>query len=373
MDARLVVLGPEFPYAKDGGSPAEAAAKAILESRGNAPRLFRNTLVFLAADKVRLQDLDEAIRKYLAWRSIVDEKNELNLTPFQVRSAEAQLASVNGAVVARLPEAYQWVVVPVQVNPQAAVEWQALRLPSGTDGLAARASKKLKSEELLVTSLAGTRLRMELDRVPLWRNDDVPVRQLEEDFAKYMYLPRVADPAVIRGAVSNGLALLTWEADAFAYADSRDDTAGRYRGLRGGTSINLAEHDPGLVVRPEVARRQIDEDSARPVNPVPGEPSLPRQPGAGPNQPPPSPPSTASPKSRRYFGTVTLDPNRVARDAGRIAEEVIAHLAGLPGARVEVTLEIAAEVANGVPDQVIRIVTENGRTLRFDSQGFEGD
>ena len=264
-------------------------------------------------------------------------------------------------------------MVPVQVKPQAAVEWQALRLPSGTDGLAARASKKLKSEELLVTSLAGTRLRMELDRVPLWRNDDVPVRQLEEDFAKYLYLPRVADPAVIRGAVSNGLALLTWEADAFAYADSRDDGAGRYRGLRGGTSIHLAEHDPGLVVRPEVARRQIDEDSARPVAPLPGDPPIPRQPGAAPNQPQPSPSTPATPKARRYFGTVTLDPNRVARDAGRIAEEVIAHLGALPGANVVVTLEIAAHVPAGVPDQVVRIVTENSRTLRFDAQAFEDE
>ena len=43
-----------------GGSAAEAAAQAILESRGNTPRLYRNTLVFLAADQVRLQDLDEA-------------------------------------------------------------------------------------------------------------------------------------------------------------------------------------------------------------------------------------------------------------------------------------------------------------------------
>jgi hypothetical protein len=59
------------------------------------------------------------------------------------------------------------------------------------------------------------------------------------------------------------------------------------------------------------------------------------------------------------------------RDAGRIAEEVIAHLSGLVGARVTVILEIAAEVSDGVPDQVVRIVTENSRTLKFTSQGFE--
>lgn len=57
-------------------------------SRGNAPRLYRNTLVFLAADKVRLQDLDEATRRYLAWDSILDEKLTLNLDPQQVKQAE---------------------------------------------------------------------------------------------------------------------------------------------------------------------------------------------------------------------------------------------------------------------------------------------
>jgi hypothetical protein len=42
-------------FTKENGSAAENAARAILELRGNTPRLYRNTLVFLAADKVRLQ------------------------------------------------------------------------------------------------------------------------------------------------------------------------------------------------------------------------------------------------------------------------------------------------------------------------------
>ena len=74
LDARLVVLGINHPYSKEPGSAAEAAAKAILESRGSSPRHYRNTLVFLAADKTRLQDLDEAARKFLAWESILTEK-----------------------------------------------------------------------------------------------------------------------------------------------------------------------------------------------------------------------------------------------------------------------------------------------------------
>ncbi|HWG32541.1 MAG TPA: hypothetical protein VN650_00140, partial [Gemmatimonadaceae bacterium] len=62
---------------------------------------------------------------------------------------------------------------------------------------------------------------------------------------------------------------------------------------------------------------------------------------------------------------------RVGRDASRIAEEVIAHLAGLVGADVTVTLDISAEIPGGAPDQVVRTVTENARTLKFNSQGFE--
>jgi GDPmannose 4,6-dehydratase len=90
-----------------------------------------------------------------------------------------------------------------------------------------------------------------------------------------------------------------------------------------------------------------------------------------PPQPPEVPPR--EPKARRYHGGVALDPARVGRDAGRIAEEVIAHLQGLPGARVTVTLEIEADIPDGAPDQVVRTVTENGRTLKFTNQGFEAE
>ena len=73
----------------------------------------------------------------------------------------------------------------------------------------------------------------------------------------------------------------------------------------------------------------------------------------------------------RFHGTVPLDPARVGRDAGRIAEEVIAHLAGQPGAEVSVMLEIDARLPNGASEQTVRAVTENSRTLKFTSHAFE--
>ena len=50
----------------------------------------------------------------------------------------------------------------------------------------------------------------------------------------------------------------------------------------------------------------------------------------------------------------------------------MAHLVGLAGADVTVTLDIEAKLPDGASDQVVRIVTENGRTLKFEpGSGFE--
>jgi hypothetical protein len=257
------------------------------------------------------------------------------------------------------------------------MQWQTFRL-TGQDGLAVRASKKLRSEELFVPSLAGTRLRMELDRVPLWRGNHVAVRQLAEDFARYVYLPRLRDPQVLTSAVQDGLGLLLWRQESFAYADGFDEASSRYRGLRCGQRVDVF-HDTGdgLLVRPEVAVTQQEADAAS-VKPVAGgDPGFPGPNGGG-GPAGPSPPTggsgpspAAAVKPHRYYGTVTLDASRVGRDAGRIADEVIAHLTGLVGSDVTVTLEIEANIPSGVPDNVVRTVTENSRTLNFKIHGFE--
>ena len=206
--------------------------------------------------------------------------------------------------------------------------------------------------------------------MPLWRGDHVDIKQLVEDFARYLYLPRLKDSSVLLGAIRDGIALLTWEHDAFAFADSFDDGAGRYRGLRAGQLVSLTDDDaPGVLVKPEVARKQLDAESVTSgvVETTPaGEGTVP---GADPTGTPDETPESVAPK--RFHGTVSLDPTRVGRDASRIADEVIGHLSGLVGAEVKVTLDVEAEIPSGAPDHVVRTVTENSRTLKFTNHGFE--
>jgi hypothetical protein len=126
-------------------------------------------------------------------------------------------------------------------------------------------------------------------------------------------------------------------------------------------------------VKPSVAGAQIDAEipptpQPAPVRPGPGGTPGERQPEVleDPASPPASPPPL-----RRFHGSVRLDSARVGRDAARIADEVISHLVAQMGAEVTVTLEIVATLPGGATDQLVRTVTENGRTLKFDSQGFE--
>jgi hypothetical protein len=255
------------------------------------------------------------------------------------------------------------------------VTWKPLRL-SGGDALAVRASKKLRSDESLVTSLGATILRKHLDEVPLWRGDHVAIRQLAEDFARYLYLPRLRDQQVLLSAIRDGLSLLMWHRDSFAFADSFDADVGRYRGLRGGQPAGGSlEHADALLVKPDVAKRQLDAEAAPapaaggaagvPPNGSSGDPGH-GEVRDGERGAPPTPVLLT-----RFHGSVDINATRVSRDVGIISTEIITHLTGLVGAKVRITLDIEAEVPAGVPPNVVRIVTENAKTLKFGSHGFE--
>ena len=233
-----------------------------------------------------------------------------------------------------MPETYQWVLTPGQKDPRSPVQWQASRL-SGSDPLAVRAARKLRTDELLVGKLGTILVRRALDEIPLWRGDHVPVRTLVDDFAQQIYLQRLDGPAVLADALRSGVGSLTWQLDTSAYAESFDEAAGRYLGLQAGQLVDISPDDPGLIVKPDVAERQRkaevkeseDDDSDQTDTDDNGDDTGNRK-------------EERLPKlHRRYHGTVTVDPTRVGRDASQIAQEVVAHLAGLTNADITITIE----------------------------------
>lgn len=155
--------------------------------------------------------------------------------------------------------------------------------------------------------------------------------------------------------------------DTFAYAERYDKERDRYIGLRvtgGGSAIIDTQ---SVIVRTEVALAQLAADAEAEKR---GREKKPEEDGEGgrePEKPKPEVPKIA----RRYAASLTLDADRPSRDMGKVAEEVIAHLSALPKAKLSITVEIVADVPDGVPEDIQRIVLENGSALKFKSQGFD--
>ena len=361
-EACLVVLSPDSPYVSTDENAAKVKSLEILESRGTSPRLLRNSLVFLAADSARLQELDEALRRFLAWQSILNDVEVLNLDPNQVRQVKTLLKDADVAVVSRIPETYQWLLVPEQETASSPINLNSIRLRT-SGSLAERTARRLLQEEMLVADLGPTVLRHHMDNVPLWRGDHVEVRQLVSDFAQYLYLPRVKNPDVVLRAIVDGLGLLTWETETFAFADNFDEDGNRYRGLREQAAVQLNQDSGGLLVKPTVARHQFDQSDGHEEQSIKPKPVSPDDVPTADDLP------TEMPS--RYHARATLQNTKIGLHASQIAEEVVAHLDGLVGSEVVVTLEIEALVSDGVPEHIQRTVSENSTSLKFDYHAFE--
>ena len=369
--ARLVILSPTTGHqTRAKNSAALTTASEILEKRGDIPRVYRNVLIFVASDTGEWDSLERETRRYLAWDSIVQEVEALNLDANQRREAVRGKEQSNDTVGIRLNEAYSWLLVPTQEGTDPIV-WEETRIPGSQETAVAKAVAKVRDDAQLITKWSPVLLKMELDNW-LWKDESyISLKRVWECLATYLYLSRLRDSDVLLDTVREGI-----KTQAFGYANSIDDT-GPYNGLQfGSAGGSLYLDDESVLVKPDAAAAQLEADAAtKPESSYSHPPEQPpegRQ-GKAPYTTPGSQTTGAGPeaKPKRFYGTVLLDTIRTGPAAQRIIEEVVQHLAGLPGADVEVTMEIQAKVSDGVPDDVVRTVTENCRTLRFTTQEFE--
>lgn len=384
LGVRLVVLHPQHPHSRlTDDSPARQWVEATLNQKGSSPRYHKNTLLFLAPDKTKIENLERNTAQYLAWEAILadDKKQSLNLDNFQRSQAITKRDSTKKELENTLCDTYQWLLIPIQPEAQGSIEWKETRL-QGQDSPIVRASRKAVYEGDLLPSFAGTNLRIEaLDRY-LWRESNhIDLKRLWEYLSQYLYLPRLKNSSVLLESIQDGVNSTIW-ADNFAYADGFDEEKGKYLGLKAGTGVHPTISAQSLLVKPDIAQQQFDAEKAQSTRTTPI--ATPTVNNGGKTSKPPSVVPSGDPTPddqqgkdnqppllRRFQGNVEIDAMRVNRDISAIANEVIQHLTALNGAKVYISLEIQAEIPEGVPDDVRRTVTENCRTLKFKNQSFE--
>lgn len=359
---RLVILSPTSKHIpNEDDSPAAVNASALLAQRSAGPRLHRNLLVFLAASGPRLEELRSAARSYLAWQSINDETEALNLTPHQQRQASSKLTETNETVNSRIDETFVHVITPKTAPGTADIDWQTTK-PSGSGALPRRVANKLQSEEKLISAYGGVRVRMDLDRVPLWsESGDITVGDLWSAYCNHPYMARLASFDVLAEAISNGTSSMNWSAETFAYADAKDD--GTWFGVTHGSHV-LSPTRSGLLIRPDVVPEPLPQAEDGDA-------------GAGDEQTPESLDEKRdrirsegegdAAQSRRFYARFDLDPVRGIRQL----EEVMTNVANHLGEGVKLTLEVEAESAEGFDDRTRRVATENAQQLGALAAEFE--
>lgn len=384
-EARLVILHPQYPHARgDEDSAAFGFARRTLDARGASQRRNRNMLVFLAPDRKRLEELEEAVRQYLAWDVIAGSVVERNLTPDQAKQAKTRRDDADRAVNLRIPETYTWALVPVQPDATKPIEWEVVRAEGSDARLGVRTSAKLHQSDLLrvVHGPANIRrdLEQKLDR--LWAAGHVSVGELWSLYCRYPYLARLKNRQVLDEGIRAGMNEIAWNVVGFALATGYNEDAGRYEGLALPHEDSFGQIvDTTLVVDAARARAQRDletteREAAKAVEAghlvevvAPGV-IAPIQP----TKPEVKPPTQAEPaRPTRFFGVYKVDPNPVRRmklltDLDR---EVLQHLAADPDVELSIEVEITATKRTGFAEDKIRTVGENAKSLKFEQADFE--
>lgn len=361
---RAVVLGVAHPHTGRDGSEALAEAKDIMMQRGSTPRVYRNMLVFLAAEQRQLDNLKAAQRAALAWAEIVRETKRLNLTQSDSALAEAKLKEASETLKTRMKEAWCYLIYPIQESAQSDVEWMSAKVPA-QDGLLARASKKLVSDQGIWPELGPDNLNRQLEKY-IWNGKPhLHLKDLWEYMNRYTYLPRVKNRAVLSKAVHAAVSGML--PGPFAYAERWDETKDSYVGLAisSATSAQVVIDSESVIIKPDVAEQYRQKQTAAAPAEGPA-PAVTHGPDTT-TQPAPGTPATApaEQKPTRFHGTVMISPERPARDIHQIVEAIIEQLTTLPGADVSIKLEIDAEVSSGLDRAKVRTLVENATTLGF--------
>lgn len=370
----LLLLGPGFAHAGRGTATSkatEAVRDALTRSR-SSQRRYRNTLVFVAPDDTALANAREVTAKAMGWASIIgDQRLREQTTQGQWADAEEKAKQHKEAARRAVRAAWSHIFLPIKSDaPGVAFDLEHCLISSRERAaIPQMVYDKIKGDGLVAEKLGGDRLWHALK--PIWPEDrpHLPVSEVTDWFASYVYLPKLRDRVVLEGAIRDSVGKLDPQ---FGFADGFDEGTGKYRNLVWGRTPPEMFAESAVIVRKDAALAQLDDTPSTPTPVQPEQPN-PAQPTVGGGTGPASSSPTKPAAPRRFYGSVEVDTARPVKAFDAIVSAVVMELQRTPGAKIKLTLEIEAEVPDGFPEAEVSIIRDNAKQLKFraDSTGFE--
>jgi len=210
-----VILGPSSPHAGKGAAKSaatDAVTETLMRCRA-AQRRFRNTLLFAVADEALLGGAREAMRRSLAWASIVDDRRlQEQLTKAQADDAKekAKTSREGAAKVVRL--AWCHIVFPIKTeNTTVGLAFDLDHLSIASKDRAAipvAIYEKAKNDGIAKERLGPDALWLHLKS--LWPEDKphLGIGEVADWFSSYVYLPKLRDRVVLDSAIRDAIGKL---------------------------------------------------------------------------------------------------------------------------------------------------------------------
>ena len=353
---RLVVLPLSAGYKKsDEDCEAMKWAASCLEDRGSAKRTYKNMLAFLAPDQPLVHSLVEGAKSLIAWQSILDDADGLNLTKSDMRQASDEVRKADTALDTRIAATWSWLLLPScdPTGDLSHVIWSAAKL-DGSAGAVRVAARVMANDGTAIETWAPALLKAELDRW-LWKSaDHIQVKMLWAQLCSYLYLSRLSCVEALYKAIEAGVS-------SGAFGIAGDIADGKYVDLRLGKPVyGVALSD--YLVKADVAKKQLEAEK---VPPLPE--SVPPTPDGGDVPPhddvPPEPPTPPVPCGPRGFHLEKeLDAARANREFKSIMEDIVEYLATLDG-DYEVNVSVVYRGRGELSKEECRTLEENSKTL----------
>lgn len=373
----LVILGPSKVHTGKGvaqSAATEAVRESLMRCRASQRR-YRNTLLFVAPDEAQLAGAREAMRRSMAWASIVEDRRlQQQLTQAQAADATEKSRTARGGAEKAIRAAWSHILYPVKSDATAAgapFDLEHLSITAKDRAFIPQATyEKAQGDGIAKERLGPETLALNL--APLWQDrPHLPITEVAEWFASYVYLPKLRDRLVLDEAIRDGVRKLDPD---FGYADSYDEAAGGYGGLVWGKPAPLIFPASAVIVGKKAALRHLGEAEAA-GDAASGLPVDDPGAGVGATAGGEARTSTAAgpQKPRRFFGSVEIDMVRPVKAFEAILNAVIMELQRSPGAKVTLSLDVQVECADGFSDTDVGVVRDNAKGLKFkpESTAFE--
>ncbi len=373
---RIVILEPEtsFAYSKANAAVAQDSASKILFNRGEQPRQRRNRLVFLAPDYDSLPRLKDHTRTYLAWKSIVSEIDDgrLNADTHMKREAKQSYDQSTKVLKQSIRDCYKWILNPCEesVAGKFNLIWEVVQVNFGTANCIGSIENKLKEEEWIITKWSPIHLASTLKEW-YFKNEahEVVTKRILNDFASYLYLPRIVNESVLIDAIEEGV----MSEDFFGYARGIEN--GRYQGLLFGSPGSVTIDESSVLIEKEKSLEQKQKDiqanagaASETGTAPPGYPTAGTGIGHG-----TSPPSSAHGVKKRFFATKELNPQKVRVDFDEVIKDVLLKLTTRHSTAVSISIEIVAHDSSGFDAGVQETIKSACDNLNFKQSGFADD